>query len=59
MQNAFRTNGDNVYCFQNETLFNSQFIAMDSIPSPQTILTMHDKLTISMLPASVKNSHEI
>ena len=28
---------------------------MDSIPSPQTILTMHDKLTMAMLPASVKN----
>ena len=29
---------------------------MDSIPSPQTILTMHDKLTMAMLPAGVKNS---
>ena len=25
-------------CFQNETLFNSQVITMDSIPSPQTNL---------------------
>ena len=40
------------------TLFNSQFIVMDSIPSPQTILTMHDKLTMAMLPASVKNSQD-
>ena len=31
---------------------------MDSIPSPQTILTMHDKLTMAMLPASVKNSQD-
>ena len=31
---------------------------MDSIPSPQTILTIHDKLTMAMLPASVKNSQD-
>ena len=31
---------------------------MDSIPSPQTILTMHNKLTMAMLPASVKNSQD-
>ena len=31
---------------------------MDSIPSPQTILTMHDKLTMAMLLASVKNSQD-
>ena len=31
---------------------------MDSIPSPQTILTMHDKLTMAMLPAGVKNSQD-
>ena len=38
MQNAFQTNIVNLWCFQNETLFNSQFIAMNSIPSPQTNL---------------------
>ena len=31
---------------------------MDSIPSPQTILTMQDKLTMAMLLASVKNSQD-
>ena len=31
---------------------------MDSIPSPQTILTMHDKLTMAMLPASVTNGQD-
>ena len=31
---------------------------MDSIPSPQTILTMHNNLTMAMLPAGVKNSQD-
>ena len=30
----------------------------DSIPSPQAILTMHDMLTMVMLPAGVKNSQD-
>ena len=29
---------------------------MNSIPSPQTVLVMHDKLTIPMLPACEKNT---
>ena len=31
---------------------------MNSIPSPQTVLTMHNKLTMVMLPAGVKNSQD-
>ena len=31
---------------------------MDSILSPQTILTMHDKLTMAMLLAGVKNNQD-
>ena len=37
---------------------NSQFIAINSIPSPQTVLTMYNKLTMVMLPAGVKNSQD-
>ena len=36
----------------------SQFIAINSIPSPQTVLTMYNKLTMVMLPAGVKNSQD-
>ena len=31
---------------------------MNSIPSPQTVLTMYNKLTMVMLPAGVKNSQD-
>ena len=31
---------------------------MNSIPSPQTVLTIHNKLTMVMLPAGVKNSQD-
>ena len=31
---------------------------MNSIPSPQTVLTMHNKLTMVMLLAGVKNSQD-
>ena len=37
---------------------NSQFIAINSIPFPQTVLTMYNKLTMVMLPAGVKNSQD-
>ena len=37
---------------------NCQFIAMNSIPSSQTVLTMYNKLTMVMLPAGVKNSQD-
>ena len=37
---------------------NSQFIAINSIPCPQTVLTMYNKLTMVMLPAGVKNSQD-
>ena len=37
---------------------NSQFIAINSIPFPQTVLTMYNKLTMVMLPAGVKNNQD-
>ena len=37
---------------------NSQFIAINSIPSPQTVLNMYNKLTMVMLPAGVENSQD-
>ena len=45
--------------FRMENLFHNQVITMNSIPSSQTVLVIHNKLTIPMLLAVVKNSNDL